>query len=411
MEWSPQQEHALQAVAAWIKDPSSKQVFYLAGYAGTGKTTLAKHLANDVAKVKFCAYTGKAAHVLRRKGCYDASTIHQLIYIPAIQGKTELLELAIELAEKEAKLRGGEDAQLEAEVKSLRARHTALSASLSRPSFTLNVNSEIRDLDLLVVDECSMVGKTIGTDLESFGTKLLVLGDPAQLPPVGDSGHWTGKKPDYLLTEIHRQAADNPIIHLATLVRSGRGLPDGAHGDSLVLSGKPDPDSVAAAGQVLVGRNATRHHVNRRVREVLGRPDSWLPLEGDRLVCLRNDHNVGLLNGSLWQATKVLGEPDDNTLEISVVSDESEHYTHELLAVHAHHLRGDPDEALPYWARSQAHEFDYGYALTCHKAQGSQWDDVMVFDESRAFRQNAARWLYTAITRAAERVTIIKGRS
>src|ERR1700704_3832073 len=83
--FSPQQDAALQAVAAWLKARpgrgSTPAVFRLFGYAGTGKTTLAKHLAEGVeGKVLFAAFTGKAALVMRRKGCQNASTIHSLIY-------------------------------------------------------------------------------------------------------------------------------------------------------------------------------------------------------------------------------------------------------------------------------------------------------------------------------------------
>ena len=83
--FTPHQDAALKAVAAWLKArPGSRgtpQVFRLFGYAGTGKTTLARHLAEGVdGRVVFGAFTGKAALVMRRKGCADASTIHSMIY-------------------------------------------------------------------------------------------------------------------------------------------------------------------------------------------------------------------------------------------------------------------------------------------------------------------------------------------
>ena len=80
VEWSPQQEQALSAVSAWLKDKDGPQVFRLFGWAGTGKSTLARHLAQGVKSVKYAAFTGKAALVMRKRGCKGASTIHSLIY-------------------------------------------------------------------------------------------------------------------------------------------------------------------------------------------------------------------------------------------------------------------------------------------------------------------------------------------
>src|SRR3990172_11942416 len=97
MEWSPQQDQALKAVEDWLHDPS-KQLFRLFGYAGSGKTTLAKHFAEHVKGLTFfAAFTGKATHVLRQRGCPNASTIHSLIYHPRDKSRERLTELEIEL--------------------------------------------------------------------------------------------------------------------------------------------------------------------------------------------------------------------------------------------------------------------------------------------------------------------------
>ena len=81
---------------------------------------------------------------------------------------------------------------------------------------------------------------------------------------------------------------------------------------------------------------------------------------------------------------------------------------------HAHEVRnaygdcfGGAIETIPWEQRKPYDEFDYGYVLTVHKSQGSQWDDVVLFDESFAFQDSRARWLYTGITRAAKRLSVV----
>src|SRR5690606_12714869 len=119
--------------------------------------------------------------------------------------------------------------------------------------------SPLEGAGLVIIDECSMVDEQMGKDLESFGVKILVLGDPFQLPPVKGQGYFTDAQPDFLLTEIHRQAADNPIIRLATDVRSAGRLRYGSYGDSVVKHrSQLSPEELREATQVLVGRNATR---------------------------------------------------------------------------------------------------------------------------------------------------------
>ena len=167
-QFSPHQDDALKAVAQWLKAKpganGTPQVFRLFGYAGTGKTTLARHLAEQSdGEVKFAAFTGKAASVMRGKGCKGASTIHSLIY---------------------------------------RARESGEEI----PSFDLWDEAPASKAELIVIDECSMVDAELGRDLLSFGVPVLVLGDPAQLPPIQGGGFFTEAEPDAMLTEVHRQA-------------------------------------------------------------------------------------------------------------------------------------------------------------------------------------------------------------
>jgi exodeoxyribonuclease-5 len=365
--FTPQQDAALKAIANWWKtDRQRSSIFRLFGYAGTGKTTLAKHIAAGIdGKVLFAAFTGKAACVMRSKGCHGASTIHRLIYKP--QEKNE------------------ED-----------------------PTFELWSKAPASHAKLIIIDECSMVDAELARDLMSFEVPLLVLGDPAQLPPIQGGGFFTAAEPDAMLTEVHRQARDNPIVRLSMDIRAGKPLAEGQYGETQVVRrGDLDPKRVIGADQILVGRNVTRRAYNVRLRERRGFAGA-LPVTGDKLVCLRNNRSKGLFNGGLWVVKerpkprrKILRmrlKPDedlgDGLDEMVKVSVRSECFTGRI-------------EELEWMERKPFDEFDFGYVLTVHKSQGSQWDDVVLFDESDAFRENRGRWLYTGVTRAAKRLCVV----
>ncbi len=375
MEFSAEQDRALKAVSKWLK-AGDRQVFRLFGYAGTGKTTLARHFAEGVdGNVLFAAFTGKAAQVLRSKGAAKASTIHSLIYRP--KGEEEI-----------------EDE--ETGVKNV------------SPTFSLNRKSVVSDAKLIVIDECSMVDEALGQDLLSFGTPVLVLGDPGQLPPVKGGGYFTEYEPDFMLEEVHRQARDNPIVDLAQRVREGRSIMIGDYGAAAKVISKTDvtTELVLSADQVLVGTNRTRRRYNERLRELKGF-EGPIPQAGDKLVCLRNDTAKGLLNGSLWTVTSAPRsvKPAMNLL-IRAEDEGIDRVSAKVKVLKA--VFETPDAEISWQIKRRHDDFDYGYALTVHKAQGSQWDNVVLFDESYAFREHSQRWLYTAITRAAETLTIVK---
>jgi len=252
-----------------------------------------------------------------------------------------------------------------------------------------------------------MVDEEIGRDLLSFGKPVLVLGDPAQLPPVAGGGFFTEAEPDIMLTEVHRQAADNPIVRLSMIVREGGTLARGEYGDSAVIGRDAlDQQEVLAADQVLVGRNNTRRNYNQRIRQLLGR-EGPVPVAEDILVCLRNERKRGLLNGSLWRVSRV-ARPRKGLLRYTLdPEDDGTGGRPVVVSINPAFFDGTSD-GLPMAERRRSDEFDYGYVLTVHKAQGSQWDRLVLFDESFAFREHRARWLYTGITRAAERITIVR---
>lgn len=361
--WTPEQDRALAAVASWLETPRAPQVFRLFGYAGTGKSTLARHLAEHVdGDVAFAAFTGKAALVMRSKGCKEARTIHSLIY-------------------------------------------RATDTETEEPSFELNDDSDAARAKLIVIDECSMVDEELGRDLLSFGKKVLVLGDPAQLPPVKGGGFFTEAEPDVMLAQVHRQAADNPIIRLSMTIREGGALTRGVYGETRVVARDGlDPALITGADQVLVGLNKTRRAYNQRLRQLRGFAGAT-PQSGEKLVCLRNNRKKGLLNGALF-TVKSAGAVRRGKVRMLVTPEDGETAKFQRVSVIPQFFEGGEGE-IPYALRKDSDEFDYGYALTVHKAQGSQWDDVALFDESFAFREHRARWLYTGVTRAARKLTVV----
>lgn len=412
MELSREQQLAVDKVGHWF-ERGTDQVFHVFGYAGTGKTTIARYFAEMIGgNVMFGAYTGKAAHVLQTKGCFGASTIHSMIYHGKDKGQATLLALETELTEliKELVSSGLPEKHFmdHKRYAELTRNIEQEKKNLLQPTFVLNMLSDVKDADLVIIDECSMVDAQMGQDLLSFGTPVLVLGDPAQLPPVGGAGYFTERvTPDIMLTEIHRQAAESPIIRLATKVRNNEFLEVGKYGNCEVVAKgeRLDPERVLAFNQVLVGKNVTRFASNMRMRKLLGHEDP-MPVQGDRLVCLRNNHEVGVLNGAIFNVLDVEGVLDEK-VHMTVVSDDNPEKPPIQLGAHMHHFIGKGKD-IPFYDRKDAEEFDYGYALTVHKSQGSQWNDVLVFDESWCFKADRHRWLYTAITRAAESVTVAK---
>lgn len=410
MDFSPQQDKALMAVSNWIKNKNRPPVFRLFGYAGTGKTTLAKHFASNLdGRVFFGAYTGKAAHVLKTKGCPDAGTIHSMIYITRDKGNQKYMELEEQYLQLIHELKNEYPADYDlskhpqvVHIKDLMKKEQN---KVNKPSFSLNKSSDIRGAKLVVIDECSMVDTSMGEDLLSFGVPILVLGDPAQLPPIMGGGFFTNQTPDFMLTEIHRQARDNPILELATKARNNQAILPGQYGTSSVVE-KITAQDALSADQILVGRNATRFSSNARMRQLKGITSKY-PVEGDKLVCLRNNKEKGLLNGALWKVEEMIDILEEDKRVYMRISPEDGGDQLETDA-HSTYFLGN-GEKMPWWERKESEEFDYGYALTVHKSQGSQWNKILLIDESQAFKKDAARWLYTAITRAAESIKIMVG--
>lgn len=407
---SKQQLAAKTAISKWFVDALDEPafpIFRLFGYAGTGKTTTIRSLISDLdlemgKDVLFGAYTGKAAMVMRKTGL-PARTIHSLIYKPVEPNKEQCEKL-------HKALKAEEDAD-----ERKRIRKELYDAS--KVSFHLRNEdeTELTNASLLVLDECSMVNDDMLQDLMTFNVPMLVLGDPGQLPPIDGEGALTREKPDAMLTEIHRQAAGNPIIDLATRARNGIYIPFMPFGKSgHVRKDQMKDEQVLAYEQILTGKNATRKMLNQNIRKLKGF-DSPYPVIGEKLICLKNDMNVpggGLFNGMICEVVEI-GELLESSIEIKIrrETDPIEFPPVTVRALRAHFDTYYDKEALDnvkWWERADANEFDFGYAITVHKAQGSQWENVLVYDDKFLTwkRDDRKRWMYTGITRAIDSITI-----
>lgn len=402
LEWGEQQLRAIALAQRWLRAPAEtrKPYFRLDGFAGTGKSTIALDLIGDVeGYVPFATFTGKAASVLARKGIPNVSTIHKLIYKPKDKSQATLKALEIERAALMKR-----DPQPLNLLERVNRAIEQEQENLKRPMFALNVDeSPLIGAKLLVIDEHSMLDKFMRDDLLSFRVPILLLGDPGQLGPVKGESGFAGE-PDFLLTDIHRQAKDSPIIQLATMVREGRVLRPGQYGNCEVIhirDMRPGElaEWVLEADQLLVGRNATRASSNFRYRQLKGF-DQWHPVAGDKLVCLRNNAEAGFLNGTTWMVRQDADIVDSKTVMLYLTDDDGRPV--DCLA-HSAYFRG---ESPPHYEIKDAECFDYGGALTVHKSQGSQWDDVLLFDEWNG--QGRREWLYTGITRAAKRIRVVQ---
>jgi exodeoxyribonuclease V len=418
VEFAPQQQAAIAAVADWYTDPDS-QVFRLFGHAGTGKTTLARHIVQELGvNALYAAFTGKAAYVLRQKGCWTASTIHSLIYSPQEKVRKKLHDLR---AAWHAATDPIEQAVLERAI-------TVETERLHTPDFILREDSPLSVAPLLVLDEVSMVGTRIAADLLSFGTKLLVLGDPAQLPPVEGGGYFINAPADHLLTDVHRSALDSPVTRLATSVRQSPpgdrtlGMPgmDGNSGRCNSIS----REELAGFDQVLVGTNKTRWQAIHLLRQLHGLR-SPTPIAGDRIIGLANSVEANVFNGQQFTVVEQLPATGEDRIRLVVQDDAGDR---RLLTCWTAGFTGfEGEKAAKREGRGSVAAATYAQAITVHKSQGSQWDNVLVVDESHVFaRAEAAeatqaghpnpaaaghtagqRWLYTAITRAAQKVVVI----
>ena len=411
-EWTAEQCNALDIIHAWRVAPY-RQIFRFFGYAGTGKTTVIKEIARQTGdNVLYAAFTGKACLVMQKMGCDGARTIHSAIYQPRSELVAEAKELRKWLenappstVEQEAATRKWGTADLPMLERKLAALRDSIEAG---PEWILRERIAPKPA-IIIIDECSMVNEELALDLMSFRHPIIVIGDPGQLPPVRGAGFFTAAEPDAMLTEVHRQALENPITRMATTVRRDGAcrLRLGAYGESRYVS-QPlaaSTDLLLTADPILCGMHRTRHACNAAIREALGYRGN-IPMPGEKLLCCRNDKLLRLLNGSMWRVVECEPEGRD-LLKAKIVPWEDDGAEREV-TMHADPFVGR--EVMPE-DKFDAQEFDFGYAITVHKSQGSQWSHVAIINDGFGTWQGDGlhdRWIYTGITRAQDRLTIIK---
>ena len=394
---TPEQERALTAIRTWLD--GDEQTFTLAGYAGTGKTTILRHVIDMLDSVRCATPTGKAAAVLGGKlkdTGVEVTTLHSLLYQPVEVTEADLRAAEQELkALKAAKLPHAGAAERVKKIKDLLEKGGC--------EFASNANPENRRR-LVIVDEASMVGDDVEADLLRFAPKILWCGDPGQLPPVQGQDFFVRHKPDAVLETIHRQAADSAILRLATALRNGEKFTDWNDDDCVLMNGV-SRQLLNEADQVITGKNVTRRGINRWLRGLRGF-DGEYPGQGEKLVCLRNDHGRGLINGvgALAASAMDVDTFGDLTMDVAYEDRLFEALPIDPLAFRQY---AEPKLTRRDLAKTHGAEFDFGYAITVHKSQGSEWDHVAVYDDKmRAFDKEARkRWSYTAVTRAAKRLT------
>lgn len=387
------QEEGLKTAVARHRDGEKYTV--IAGYAGTGKSTLVRYIIDalnvEENRVCYCAFTGKAAEVLKKKGNKNVATLHRLLYehIPRPAG-----------------------------------------GFFRKPKPFI-------DYDVVVVDEVSMAPKTLIELLFKHKVYVICLGDPFQLPPIDkDEDNHLLDNPHIFLDEIMRQEEDSEIIQLTMKIRNQESI-DYFNGNEIKIIPYSDLNTgvLQWGDQVLTATNAKRRAINNQMRALEGRTGE--PVDGDKIICLRNywddsslngdaliNGTIGILQNSFrtWREIPRFVQSDIRKFDVLVgdlvVPETNDVYemtemdrqmiiTGEKccdwrLSYKLGKLRSKYGEIVPK-------EFTYAYAITTHKSQGSEWDKVVVLEEKFPFDKNEhARWLYTACTRASEKLVLVR---
>ena len=369
----------------------------ISGYAGTGKSTLVKFIVaalpniNPDEDVIYTSFTGKATQVLQKKGNKNVSTLHKLLF-----------------------------------------------ESIPKPDGTFfRKPVEFIPYKIVIVDECSMVPKELLQRLIKYNVHIICLGDPGQLPPINknEDNHLLDH-PHIFLDEIMRQEAESEIINLTMDIRAGKPLIH-YQGKEVQVLNKDELTTgmLLWADQIICAKNETRIALNNQMRDLLGR--SGGPQDGDKVICLKNNWDIysvndnPLVNGTIGYLKDSFstyinlprqitsdGQPKKlDILTANFISDTEEDYgilnmDKQLITTGVPGLDWKTSYKMGRNWRFQdkiPDQFTYGYAITCHKSQGSEWDNVLVIEEGFPFeKEEHKQWLYTAATRAAKKLVIIK---
>ena len=385
---SSDQKFVLESLLSWVKNPKNGFIT-VGGYAGTGKTTITSVLRTLLKKqspnlsVAFACFTGKASQVLKTKLMEQKAifkgdtigTIHSLMYKPKVDKNGQII-------------------------------------GWKRVS---NI-----DTDLIIIDEASMVTKDMWKDLCSYNIPIIAIGDHGQLPPVGDS-YSLMDNPSLRLETIHRHAQDNPILQVATLARTTGQIPFKTFSPFVkkVARGTEEAqeliDNIFSNFNentlVLCGRNSTRVKLNQQIRKVLCFTSDE-PVVDERVICLKNNYkNLArpIYNGMIGKLTK-LTPSEKHWYEAEIIFQDDREPYQGRISKYQFHKEKYLEEVKGIHYTEIGDRFDFGYALTVHKSQGSQADRVLLFEEPSVYWEDELwnRWLYTAVTRAVKELYIIR---
>ena len=386
----------------WAHKLDDQQVFSISGPAGSGKTYLIRVLVEqlpgiDMTDVLFVAYVGKAALNLS-KACFNASTIHSAIYHP------------IEVYKPKKDSDGN------------------IIMTDGRPEYDVVTRFELKEhLDsnykLIVIDEAPMVDEKVAKDLLSFDIPIIALGDLNQLPPVIGKPFFL-RHPDSILTEVIRQKADSPILALSQFIihNSYPYLRPGNYKNELFIVKKKDFFTMykhyfTMADAVICGKNSTRDELNGMIREMYFKEQGISEISdlaiGDKLICRKNNWNhcldgIYLINGLIGKVESIYFEEATKKIIPIDFRPEFMQASFSHVPLYQKYFKGNNKERL--WIKEHKHDgdlFEYGYAITCHLSQGSQYDTVIVFAERFGNIEFYKQWLYTAVTRASRKLLIL----
>ncbi len=382
------QEQGLKLAVKRYKDHEPYTV--IAGYAGVGKSTLVRFIIDALQlkdwEIAYIAYTGKAAQVLRNKGCHNAMTAHRLLYKSIPKEDGTFMHIPVQT---------------------------------------------LFPLKLVVVDEVSMLPDKMWEQLLKYKVHILALGDPGQLPPVRAVSNGALDHPHIFLDEIMRQAAESEIIRLTMDIRAGKNLAFQRGKEVRVVDRNETlaPGFFDWADQIICGKNETRGFLNDYRRKQLWQEAYQIePIVGDKIICLRNDWEFinenldALVNGLTGHLTRIEYNESNPWMEKTPWIDFLPDYDnaapfykieadYKLLTTRQPLITRGPNgtwREIP--KQFHPHEFDYGYAITCHKSQGSEFNKVIVLEEflKSESREDHIKWLYTAATRAAQKLIVVK---
>lgn len=325
-----------------------KQVQTLGGLAGTGKSVVVQHLSLALDSFATIAYTGKAADVLRKKGVEQAQTIHSTIYIPLRDEKGNMVL----------------------------DKH-------GNPTFVLDYDIGVRGF---IIDEASMVPGDIYQDLLSFNVPLIFVGDHGQLEPIKSDFNLM-QEPDFRLEEIHRNAGE--IAHFCQHIRLGN-KPTSFPSEKKVkfITKWQAENYYQDVDQIICAYNKSRARINRTYRKMLDRDPDW-PVVGDRVMCLKNNKKAGLFNGMQG----VVKSLDPKVRNKMVFGTDTGDFT----------VLFDPEQLNQEkyeigFGKEDPEAFDFCNGITCHKAQGSEWNRGLVIEE-KCDLWDHRRWAYTSGSR------------